>query len=95
MAPARPLSLVWAAVNRMTAESKRFHMKIPLRLMVVIIVMLMLLVMMAMLVKGQLTIKSKTTESNNLKTSILFSILTFGNTLINRGMVVQDHYPKL
>ena len=25
MAPARPLSLVWAAVNRMTAESKRFN----------------------------------------------------------------------
>ena len=70
-------------------------MKILMMLMVVMIVMLMLLMIMVMLLKGQLTIKSKTTESNNLKTSILFSILTFGNTLINRGMVVQDHYPKL
>ena len=58
MAPARPLSLVWAAVNRMTAESKRFHMMILLMVIVVMMMMLMLLMMMAMSVKGQLTIKS-------------------------------------
>ena len=43
MAPARPLSLVWAAVNRMTAESKRFHMTILIMLMVVIMLMMMLM----------------------------------------------------
>ena len=46
MAPARPLSLVWAAVNRMTAESKRFDV------VILSMVLMMSMMLMLMLVNG-------------------------------------------
>ena len=79
MAPARPLSLVWAAVNRMTAESKRFHMMILMMLMVLMVVMIMMLMMlMLMLVHRYWSIKSWR-DSNKLKTRVANSILTLFN----------------